>query len=202
MILTGVSESYLPNQYEVKEVDGNRSALGYPVVKLIDYNKDWAKLEAETNLFALVVMAHLKAQELKDKPYQLLNWKVRLVEILYQRKYAKEQVRQLLRFIDWIMVLPKDLELVAQEELTRLEGEEKMAYITSFERIGMEKGLKEGASDIVLRLLKQKFGGELTPEIAQQISTLTLAQLENLTDNWLSFSTTADLESWLQVQKG
>ncbi|NWJ97712.1 MAG: hypothetical protein HXX20_18180, partial [Chloroflexi bacterium] len=83
VVLTGVSESYLPNQYEVKEVDGNRLRLDYPVVKLIDYNKDWAKLEAETNLFGLVVMAHLKAQELKDKPYQLLDWKVRLVEILY-----------------------------------------------------------------------------------------------------------------------
>jgi len=30
-----------------------------------------------------------------------------------------------------------------------------MAYVTSFERIGMEKGLKVGASDIVLRLLRQ-----------------------------------------------
>ncbi|NWJ95427.1 MAG: hypothetical protein HXX20_06545 [Chloroflexi bacterium] len=78
-----------------------------------------------------VVTAHLKAQELKDDPYQLL---------------------------DWIMVLPEDLELVAQKELTRLEGEEKMAYITSFERIGIEKGRKV-ASDIVLRWLKQKFGG-------------------------------------------
>jgi hypothetical protein len=51
----------------------------------------------------------------------------------------------------------------------------------------------------VLRLLRQKFGDELLPEVEQQISTLTLEQLKDLTDNWLNFSTLADLEVWLQI---
>ncbi|NWJ97528.1 MAG: DUF4351 domain-containing protein [Chloroflexi bacterium] len=208
VVLTGVSETYNPSQYEVTEVDGNKSLLKYPIVKLIDYNKDWAKLERAVNPFTLVVMAHLKAQELKDDPYQLLEWKVRLVEILYQRKYPKEQVRQLLRFIDWIMVLPKEMEPIAQERLALLE-EEKMAYVTSFERLGIEKGIEKGlekgrkvASDIVLRQLRQKFGSTLLPEAEQQVSTLTLEQLDALSDLSWSFPTTTELENWLRLQKG
>ncbi|NWJ96647.1 MAG: hypothetical protein HXX20_12760 [Chloroflexi bacterium] len=51
---------------------------------------------------------------------ELLEWKVRLVELLYQRNYEKKQVRQLLRFIDWIMVLPEDLEPLAQARIAHL----------------------------------------------------------------------------------
>jgi predicted transposase YdaD len=93
-----------------------------------------------------------------------------------------------------------------------LEEQKKMAYVTSFERLGMKKGRKAGrqegrqegqqvASDIMLRFLRQKFGDKLLPEIEQQINTLTLEQLKDLTDNSLNFSTNADLEVWLQQQK-
>ncbi|NWJ94795.1 MAG: DUF4351 domain-containing protein [Chloroflexi bacterium] len=57
-----------------------------------------------------------------------------------------------------------------------------------------------GAMEIVRWLLKHKFR-QFTPEIEQQIGTLTLMQLENLTDRLLNFSTRADLEVWLQSQK-
>ncbi|MEI6043182.1 MAG: DUF4351 domain-containing protein [Chloroflexota bacterium] len=242
-VLTDDNDNYRPCEFHQKEDGGYELLFHFPMIKLLDYNDKWAKLEAETNLFAVVVMAHLKAQQEKKNPLQLLDWKVRLVEMLYQRNYEKEQVQQLLRFIDWIMVLPKDLEPLAQARLAQLEEDVKMAYVTSFERLGIEKGREEGlkeglekgreegieegikeglvkglvkgleeglvkgqqtgATEIVLRLLKRKFGnGEFTSEIEQQINTLTLAQLEDLSDHLLNFSNRANLEAWLQLQKG
>ncbi|MEI6043558.1 MAG: hypothetical protein WCS37_04095 [Chloroflexota bacterium] len=40
--------------------------------------------------------------------------------------------------------MPKDVEPLAQARLAHLEEEAKMAYVTSFERLGIEKGRKEG----------------------------------------------------------
>ncbi|MEI6047246.1 MAG: hypothetical protein WCS37_23135, partial [Chloroflexota bacterium] len=137
-ILTDESDSYRPCEFHQKEEGGYELLFHFPFVKLVDYNDNWAKLEAELNPFALVVMAHLKAQQEKKNPNELLEWKVRLVELLYQRNYEKEQVRQLLRFIDWIMVLPEDLEPLAQARIAHLEEDAKMAYVTSFERLGIK----------------------------------------------------------------
>ena len=62
--------------------------------KLLDWHARWAELEASHNPFALVMMAHLKAQECQDGPARK-GWKLRLVRLLYQRGYTREQVLQL-----------------------------------------------------------------------------------------------------------
>jgi len=61
------------------------------VQKLLDWHARWAELEASPNPFALVVMTHLKAQECQDGPTRK-GWKLRLVRLLYQRGYTREQV--------------------------------------------------------------------------------------------------------------
>ena len=50
----------------------------------------------------------------------------------------------LYRFLDWLMVLPKELDLKFQEEIKTFEEEMKVAYITTAKRIGIEKGMWEG----------------------------------------------------------
>ena len=54
---------------------------------------------AVPNPFALVEMAHLKAKESKDGATRK-GWKLRLVRLLYQRSYTREQVVELFRVID------------------------------------------------------------------------------------------------------
>jgi len=53
----------------------------FPVQKLLDWRARWGELEASPNPFALVVMAHLKAQECQDGPTRK-GWKLRLVRLL------------------------------------------------------------------------------------------------------------------------
>ena len=53
-----------------------------------------------TSPFAVVVMAHLKAQATRHKGRDRLRWKINLVRGLYERGYKRKEVFELLRFID------------------------------------------------------------------------------------------------------
>jgi len=90
-------------------------------------------------------MAHLKSiTTKKGRSDERLVWKIRLVKMLYERGYSKEDIMNLYRFIDWVISLPKDLKLRFNEEIIQYEKEKKMPYITTAESIGIEKGIKEG----------------------------------------------------------
>jgi hypothetical protein len=135
-------------------------------VKLLDYAPHWQALETAPNPFALVVLAHLKALETRQKPADRQAWKVRLVKGLYERGVSAEEVRQLFRFIDWMMDLPKPLDKLFWDEIHHYEEEKRMPFITTPERLGLEKGLLLG----IEACLKVKFGPEglkLLPEIRQ-----------------------------------
>jgi hypothetical protein len=50
----------------------------------------------------------------------------------------------LFRFIDWVMELPPTLALEYTMQVELFEEEKKMQYVTSVERIGIEKGIQQG----------------------------------------------------------
>jgi hypothetical protein len=145
---------------------GSRTGTEFDAVKLLDYAAHWEALEADPNPFATVVLAHLKTLETRTAPADRQAWKVRLVRGLYERGMDREDVRQLVHFIDWLMELPPALEQLFDEEIHRYEEEKRMRYITSFERSGIRKGLLEG----IELWLKAKFGEEglrLMPELRE-----------------------------------
>ena len=62
----------------------------------------------------------------------------------YDKGYSKEEILLLYRFIDWLLVLPEEINRRFHEEIIRYEEEKRMPYITTAERIGMEKGIQQG----------------------------------------------------------
>jgi predicted transposase/invertase (TIGR01784 family) len=89
-------------------------------------------------------MAHLKTMETKGNDSTRKRWKTELTQNLYRRGLEKQDIINLYRFIDWIMVLPAELEDTYHQEIMEFEEEEKMRYVTTAERIGMEKGIEKG----------------------------------------------------------
>jgi hypothetical protein len=145
---------------------GFRTGIDFPIAKLLDFAPHVAALEANPNPFATVVLAHLKTLETRQNPGERRAWKMRLVQGLYERGLGKEEIRQLFRFIDWLMDLPPALENLFAEELERYQEEKRMPYITSVERYHLRKGLLLG----IEACLKIKFGQEglkLMPEIRE-----------------------------------
>jgi hypothetical protein len=140
--------------------------IRFPVVKLLDYQARADLLERDKNPFAVVVLAQLKAMETKQAPQTRWQWKLRLIKGLYDRGLSGEQVRQLFRVIDWLLVLPPEMEEQLDLELHRFEEERRMPYVTSIERIGHARGLQQGRQEGLVQgllegialLLEAKFG--------------------------------------------
>jgi hypothetical protein len=205
-ILCDTNPNWRPHQYTFDLPETNLT-FNFGTVKLLDYQHRWAELEASTNPFAWVVMAHLKMQETKqDKPTRKI-WKLRLIRQLYESGYNKIDVVNLFRFIDWLLKLPKALDREFWQELKTYEEERKMPYITSVERIGYERGQKagrtmgreEGQRSLITVLLNQKFG-DISPTTTDRLDQLSAKQLESLAIALLNFTTIDDLTTWLDHQ--
>ncbi len=143
-ILADDRKNFRPSQYEVSYW-GFQCLFRFPVVKLLDYLERWEELEKSTNPFGIVVMAHLTSiTTTKDDP-ERTTWKKKLMRMLYERGYSREDILNLYRFIDWVISLPEDLEIEFHERfIINLEKEWKMPYITTAERIGIRKGMEKG----------------------------------------------------------
>ena len=102
------------------------------------------ELESSSNPFAVVVMAHPRTMETRKDDQERLRFKLSLSKSLYRRGWKRQEIINLYRFIDWIMGLRDDLEIAYHRELTKYEEEIKMPYVTTAERIGMEKGMEKG----------------------------------------------------------
>ena len=75
-----------------------------------------------------------------------------------------------------------------------------MQIVTSWMREGLEQGREEGrrqeALAIVLRQLARRVG-VVEPQLQERIQELASAQIEDLGEALLDFTSKADLEAWL-----
>ncbi|MEH2368933.1 DUF4351 domain-containing protein [Nostoc sp.] len=198
-ILCDTDQRWRPYQYSYNYPNTSLN-FEFGTVKLLDYQNHWAELEASDNPFATVVMAHLKTQQTSKKPGERKAWKFSLIRRLYELGLQEKDIRNLYRFIDWVMILPKALEAEFWQEFKQYEQERTMSYITTGERIGYERGKQEQGQTLVLRQL-QKRVGELPQEVRGQIQTLSLEQLEALGEALLDFITIQDLLNWLEANQ-
>jgi hypothetical protein len=148
--------------YFAAELWGWSVRMEWPAVKLLDYSTRVEELEQSANPFAKVVLAHLKALETRHNSDARRMWKFRLARGLYERGFSSDDVRMLLKVIDWLMELPLRAQKRFNQELNEYEEERRMPYVTSWERSGMRRVIEE--------TLQTRFGAEgvkLMPTIAE-----------------------------------
>ena len=85
-ILGDDSPNWRPHKYSY-ELWGCRVSLEFPIVKLLDYETQWEAIEANTNPFAILVMAHLRTLGTNQNPEARLEWKISLIKQLYHKGY-------------------------------------------------------------------------------------------------------------------
>src|SRR6266702_1824267 len=160
-VLTDASHAWRPTRYRYR-LWGCEMGIRFRVVKLRDYRRRWAELEASRNPFAVVVMPQLQARATQRRPTTRLQAKVQLIRHLYTRGWTRQQILDLFRFLDWVLTLPEALEQQFQVALAQVEAETHMPYITSIERMGIEKGIQQGFQQgeafVLTRLLTRRFG--------------------------------------------
>lgn len=173
-VLADEQANWRPNSYSY-QLGGCRVSLEFPIAKLLDYEATWETLEQTTNPFGIIVMAHLKTKATQRNPESRLQWKLSLVRRLFERGYSREDIQELFRFIDWIMVLPRELALSFKTEVKSYQEVQRMRYVTSIERLAKEEGKEEGiienARESVIEVLETRFG-EVPTSIVEAINRI------------------------------
>lgn len=142
-VLADTNSKWQPSSYQY-ELLNNRLSFEFGTVKLLNYEPQLESLMTSNNAFALLTAAHLITKRTKHNPQARKESKLTLVRLLYKNSWKKEKIVKFFAILDWLMQLPPIEALEFNEQLIKLEEEHKMQYITSVERIGIQKGLMQG----------------------------------------------------------
>ena len=196
-VLADDNPSWRPHQFQAT-LWGCRASLEFPAVKLLDFAARADELEQASNVFGIVLATHLRSQETRSKPSERCHWKIHLVKGLYGRGFSPEQVRELFTIIDWMLELPKELEREFWSDVAKFEEEKKMPYVSTPERIGIEKG-REEARTIVLETLKHSLEDKFGPDgLAMATEAEEIKDLAKLAGLLGALSTAGTMDEWRQ----
>jgi hypothetical protein len=190
-VLADDNEHWKPQEFAYDVLDC-RMGIRFPVAKLLDYADREPALHDDPNPFALVTLAHLQTRATRQDPQARFDAKWKLVQLLYRRGWDKQRVLDLFFVLDWMMKLPEYLKKQLWQNVDNLEREKQMAYISSFERSAIEKGVQQGVQQglqqglqqgeaLALQKLLLKRFGVIPAEIVRQISSASAEQI----DAWL-----------------
>jgi len=116
----------------------------FPAVKILDFAGRKVLRGSLSNPFAVAVEAHLKAKATRHDMEQRLTIKWSIVRSLYQVGYGRATILELVRFIDWIMTLPPELEDRFRSDLLKFEEKSRMPFLCNIERNALQKGEEIG----------------------------------------------------------
>ena len=179
-VLADDSASWHPSSFEFEAL-GCEHTLKFPTAKLLDYRDQEEALLDDANPFALVTLAHLLTQATRKDMEARFAAKWKLVQLLYRRGWDKQRVIDLFTVLDWMMALPAHLEQSLWHNVEVLEEKEKMRYVTSIERLIIEKSRLEGEALSLQRLITKRFGN-VPSVIAAQIAAASQTQIETWFD--------------------
>ncbi|MEI6235269.1 MAG: transposase [Planctomycetota bacterium] len=152
-ILVDENKDWQPSEF-TDDVLGTRSRFQFPTVKLLDYQTKLDALNTDPNPFAALVYAHLKVQETRRDPEARLEWKLAIFKSLFRRGWKKDDIREMMDVIDWLVVLPQDMVKPFELKWSKSKEVRAMRHVTTFEQIGMLRAIRKK----ILVLLKIRFG--------------------------------------------
>jgi hypothetical protein len=153
-ILADNNKNWRPDRFSYGE-NGTKMELRFAIVKILDFADKWEELEQSDNIFSLCIMAQLKAMQTKNNCEQRKKWKFYLLRLLVKKGYDRQEIVELLRFIDWLLMLPEELNQQIWHDFTQLKEVKKMPYISGFEKLLMERGLQKGIQQGIQQGLQQ-----------------------------------------------
>ncbi|MCZ8117854.1 MAG: hypothetical protein O9295_07255, partial [Microcystis sp. LE18-22.4A] len=196
--------NWRPDSYNYT-IAGCEVSLKFPTVKLLDYEESWSELEASSNPFAIIVMAHLKTKATTGKLPEREQWKWRLIRGLYEKEFEREQIIKLFEIIDNMMTLSPELQSSLESKIKQFEEERTMPLISNMElrgieqgkKIGKEIGVLENSRDDIKTVLTVRFG-QISSEIEEMIDKITnLALLKEILKSAVTANSLAEFKQSL-----
>lgn len=154
-----------PQSYE-NIIWGSGMRFQFHTLKLLDYRDRVEELMQSRNPFASFVIAHLRTMETRKNLRKRLEYKKELAIHLMELGLPEKKVFSVLRFIDYLMWLPKDMVIEYRHATQEYKEKKKMPFITPCEEIVKEEGINEGiqigeykaSQEILLEMLIVRFG--------------------------------------------
>ena len=143
-VLADDNPTWRPSVYQAKVWGTEVLSLHFFTIKLLDYANQSEFLEQTNNPFGVIVLAQLAALKTQEDIDARFKIKFSLTRKLYDRGLDRDAILNLYKFIDWVLTLPKGLAIRYNDYIHQIEEERAVAYITTAERIGMEKGYEQG----------------------------------------------------------
>ncbi|OIJ20992.1 hypothetical protein BKP45_07310 [Anaerobacillus alkalidiazotrophicus] len=158
--------NYKPHQYTYKFYE-TKINYTYKTYKLLDQQEK--ELAASDNPFAMAILAGIYVIRSKRDNAKKFLFKLNLVRLLLSKKWEKEKIDMIFRFLDGIIRLNEDEALQLKKEVDEImkkKGDEEMGLTwdkTNLAEVywkkGNEQGLTEGqrkkALEMALNLLKE-----------------------------------------------
>jgi hypothetical protein len=180
------------SQFRVEFPDFRVLEFNYRVIQLNRLN--WRDYLGQANPVASALMAKMQIAP-EDRP----KVKAQCLRLLVTLRLDQARMQLISGFVDTYLDLTESEEQAFQDELGRIEPEEKeqvMEIVTSWMRTGIEQGRREGEVSIVMRQLKRKVG-ELDSVVEAKVRDLPDSQLKALSEALLDFTNVNDLVYWL-----
>ncbi|MEH1910903.1 DUF4351 domain-containing protein [Nostoc sp.] len=171
------SETAFQTQY----VDTNTTHR-YRVIRL--WEEDPTPLLANPALLPLATLART------DSPADLLEQVAASVDMIEEAD-ERQNISACVQVLAGLRFDKNVIKQLFREEIMQ----ESVIYQDILQK-GEERGKKQEALQLIMRLLTHRFGA-IEPEIEQQIRTLSIAQLEELAEALLDFSSQSDLVNYL-----
>lgn len=178
-----------PNSYRIDFPNKKVLEFNYEVVQLNQLR--WQNFFNQLNPIASALMAKMR-MNIQERPIV----KLMSLQLLANLELNPAQVQLISGFIDTYLDLNAQEERIFQEQLASIEPQQEervMQIVTSW----MRQGIQQGEAKLILRLLNRRLGG-VNQQLQERIQNLSTAELEELGEALLDFTTTADLEAWFE----
>lgn len=184
------------------EALGLTHSVQFGIAKLLDHEQRLEQLQEDANPFALVTAAHLLTRRTRGDAERRYEAKLRLIRLLYRQGWARQQVLDLFAVLDWMMRLPATLQQRLWQDVDAMDEEKRMAYVTTWEQRGIEKGREQGLEQgralgqaaLLERQLSRRFG-TLSEEARSLLASATPEQLQTWGDRVLDAGSLAEVFS-------
>ena len=93
-----------------------------------------------------------------DAPYRYALKRRLIADVVTRYRQDARLVADVLRFLDWLIALPGELDALYLEEVQAMQEDDAMAYVTSWERIGEKRGVLKEKREILELQVSKKFG--------------------------------------------
>ena len=161
VLLTDRREDWRPHKFE-RVTLGCKISLEFLMAKLIDFDRP--EPVRQLNPFSIITRAHRQAQASQRKPQKRYDLRMALkaevadvikkIDNPAERKQAIEYWEGAVKFIEWVMRLPEEMEIKFVDEFNIRYGETAMEFMTFSER----KGFNKGEVTLLLTVLSARFG--------------------------------------------